>query len=254
MGILVDGQWRDEWYDTKKAAAPSSGRRARFATGSPPMAAPDFPPPAGAITFTVARLPMVPPHADLSQAEAARRTDIRQLRRAAHARERLGFSPPTRPAPPARAYCSMRSISAPTPLQRPRQRAGPVGQGNSAPSSATNPPRSSGCSIRRSTRSPPRDDDYYPRALRAEIDAVNARIYDTVNNGVYKAGFATTQEAYEEAVEALFETLDWLESVSSRQRYLVGRALDRGGLAAVSDAGAFRRVYYGHFKCNLRQS
>src|SRR6202166_4487625 len=64
--------------------------------------------------------------------------------------------------------------------------------------------------------------DYYPEALRTEIDGLNARIYATVNNGVYRAGFATTQEAYEEAVGPLFETLDWLEGRLSSRRFLTG--------------------------------
>jgi putative glutathione S-transferase len=64
--------------------------------------------------------------------------------------------------------------------------------------------------------------DYYPAEHRAEIDAVNARVYDTVNNGVYKAGFTTSQSAYEAAATAVFETLDWLEARLATQRYLVG--------------------------------
>ena len=68
--------------------------------------------------------------------------------------------------------------------------------------------------------------DYYPKALDEEIDALNKRIYDTVNNGVYKAGFATTQKAYEKAVVALFETLDWLEHKLERQRYLTGEKIN----------------------------
>ena len=83
--------------------------------------------------------------------------------------------------------------------------------------------------------------DYYPQDLRAEIDALNARIYDTVNNGVYKAGFATTQAAYEEAVWPLFDTLDWLEAAARRPAVPVRRAADRGGLAPVHHAGALRR-------------
>ena len=82
--------------------------------------------------------------------------------------------------------------------------------------------------------------DCYPAELRVEIDALNARIYATVNNGVYRAGFATTQHAYEEAVGPLFETLDWLEERLGDRRYLVRRAPDRGRLAAVHDAGALR--------------
>ncbi len=95
--------------------------------------------------------------------------------------------------------------------------------------------------------------DYYPKELRPEIDAVNARIYDTVNNGVYKAGFATTQEAYEEAVTELFASLDWLEERLSGQRYLVGDRLTEADWRLFTTLIRFDPVYVGHFKCNLRR-
>ena len=83
--------------------------------------------------------------------------------------------------------------------------------------------------------------DLYPAALRAEIDAVNERVYHNVNNGVYRAGFAKSQSAYEEAYDGLFETLDWLEARLSRQRYLVGNQITEADWRSVSDFGAFRR-------------
>jgi len=95
--------------------------------------------------------------------------------------------------------------------------------------------------------------DYYPADLRAEIDTVNARIYDTVNNGVYKAGFATSQAAYEEAVWPLFETLDWLEARLATQRYLVGNRLTEADIRLFTTLIRFDPVYVGHFKCNLRR-
>jgi len=95
--------------------------------------------------------------------------------------------------------------------------------------------------------------DFYPAELRAEIDAVNARVYDTVNNGVYKSGFATTQEAYEEAVTALFASLDWLEERLSDQRYLVGDRLTEADWRLFTTLVRFDPVYVGHFKCNLRR-
>ncbi len=95
--------------------------------------------------------------------------------------------------------------------------------------------------------------DYYPEALRGEIDDVNARVYDTVNNGVYKAGFATTQEAYEEPVGPLFDSLDWLEGILSRQRWLVGGALTEADIRLFTTLVRFDPVYAGHFKCNLRR-
>ena len=95
--------------------------------------------------------------------------------------------------------------------------------------------------------------DYYPEPLRAEIDALNERIYRDVNNGVYRAGFATTQAAYEEAVVPLFETLDWLEARLSRSRYLLGERLTEADIRLFTTLVRFDAVYYGHFKCNLRR-
>ncbi|MCO5730445.1 glutathione S-transferase family protein [Rhizobium sp. SSA_523] len=96
-------------------------------------------------------------------------------------------------------------------------------------------------------------DDFYPEPLRAEIDAVNDRVYDSVNNGVYKAGFATTQEAYEEAVSALFDSLDWLDSRLSDQRYLFGNRQTEADWRLFTTLVRFDPVYVGHFKCNLKR-
>lgn len=95
--------------------------------------------------------------------------------------------------------------------------------------------------------------DYYPEALRSEIDALNERIYDNVNNGVYKAGFATTQAAYEEAVIPLFETLDWLEERLTTRRYLIGTQITETDWRLFTTLIRFDPVYVGHFKCNLRR-
>lgn len=95
--------------------------------------------------------------------------------------------------------------------------------------------------------------DYYPEELRPEIDTVNARIYDTVNNGVYKAGFATTQEAYEAAIGPLFDSLDWLEERLTHRRYLMGDKLTEADWRLFTTLVRFDAVYVGHFKCNLRR-
>ena len=95
--------------------------------------------------------------------------------------------------------------------------------------------------------------DYYPALLRADIDALNRRIYDTVNNGVYKAGFATTQAAYESAVVALFETLDWLEQKLAKNRFLLGAVPTEADWRLFTTLVRFDPVYVGHFKCNLRR-
>lgn len=98
-----------------------------------------------------------------------------------------------------------------------------------------------------------KEGDYYPEPLRAEIDALNARIYPSVNNGVYRAGFATTQAAYEEAVVPLFESLDWLEGILSKQRYLTGDTQTEADWRLWTTLLRFDPVYVGHFKCNIRR-
>lgn len=96
-------------------------------------------------------------------------------------------------------------------------------------------------------------DDYYPEALRAQIDAVNARVYDGINNGVYKAGFATTQAAYDEAVAALFDSLDWVESLLGENAYLTGDTVTEADWRLFTTLVRFDPVYVGHFKCNKRR-
>lgn len=97
------------------------------------------------------------------------------------------------------------------------------------------------------------DVDLYPEPLRAEIDAVNASVYESVNNGVYRAGFATTQSAYEAAYDRLFDTLDALEARLSSQRYLVGDQLTEADWRLFTTLVRFDAVYHGHFKCNRRR-
>jgi putative glutathione S-transferase len=95
--------------------------------------------------------------------------------------------------------------------------------------------------------------DYYPPALREEIDRVNALVYENVNNGVYRAGFATAQEAYEEAFRAVFGALDELERRLARQRYLAGKDITEADWRLFTTLVRFDAVYYSHFKCNLRR-
>lgn len=95
--------------------------------------------------------------------------------------------------------------------------------------------------------------DFYPQDLRAEIDEINEFVYDNVNNGVYKTGFATTQAAYEEAFNRLFEALDVLEERLSNQRYLVGSRLTEADWRLFTTLLRFDPVYVGHFKCNLKR-
>jgi glutathionyl-hydroquinone reductase len=95
--------------------------------------------------------------------------------------------------------------------------------------------------------------DYYQTELRAEIDRINARVYSDINIGVYRAGFATAQSAYEEGCRAVFAALDWVEELLSRQRYLVGARLTEADWRLFTTLVRFDAVYYSHFKCNLRR-
>lgn len=95
--------------------------------------------------------------------------------------------------------------------------------------------------------------DYYPKELRGEIDELNALIYPNVNNGVYRSGFATSQEAYHKAVTELFNVLDQLEERLSQQRYLTGNRLTEADWRLFTTLIRFDAVYVGHFKCNLRR-
>jgi len=92
--------------------------------------------------------------------------------------------------------------------------------------------------------------DFYPEPLRPRIEEINARVYDTVNNGVYKSGFARNQAAYDSAVTALFETLDWLEAILGDNRYLVGETLTEADWRLFTTLVRFDLVYVTHFKCN----
>ena len=95
--------------------------------------------------------------------------------------------------------------------------------------------------------------DFYPHHLREEIDQVNERVYATVNNGVYKAGFATTQAAYGEAVSALFDSLDWLETRLATWPYVAGCRITEADWRLFTTLIRFDAVYHGHFKCNIRR-
>jgi putative glutathione S-transferase len=97
--------------------------------------------------------------------------------------------------------------------------------------------------------------DLYPEELRGEIDELNEWVYNTVNNGVYKSGFATSPKAYKEAVYPLFESLDRLEKILSDGReYLIGGRLTEADVRLYTTIARFDIVYHGHFKCNLGSS
>ena len=95
--------------------------------------------------------------------------------------------------------------------------------------------------------------DFYPERLRPEIDAINERVYHTVNNGVYKCGFATSQEAYDDAFAELFDSLDWLEELLGKRRYVAGEVITEADWRLFTTLVRFDPVYVGHFKCDRRR-
>ena len=95
--------------------------------------------------------------------------------------------------------------------------------------------------------------NFYPDHLRSKIDNINERVYRTLNNGVYRCGFATTQEAYEEIITPLFATLDWLEEILNSKRYLTGQQITEADWRLFTTLIRFDPVYVGHFKCNIRR-
>lgn len=96
-------------------------------------------------------------------------------------------------------------------------------------------------------------DDYWPEPRRDQIETINERIYETINNGVYKAGFATSQSAYDEAVNALFASLDWVEQILTTNRYLTGDDITEADWRLFTTLVRFDQVYHTHFKCNYKR-
>ena len=263
MGLLIDGKWHDQWYDT-------AGSKGRFVRSNASfrnwVTADGSAGPSGAAGF---RAEAGRYHLYVSYAcPWAHRTLIMRALKGLEPMISLSvvhwhmgehgwtFQPAegvvADPILGAQHLHQVYAAADPT-YTRPRHRSGPVGSDRRRPSSTTSPRTSSGCSPAPSTRVGARPGDYYPESLRGEIDAVNARVYDTLNNGVYKAGFATTQAAYEEAVVPLFETLDWLEARLARQRYVAGNTFTEADIRLFTTLVRFDAVYVGHFKCNLRR-
>ena len=261
MGLLVEGRWQDRWYDTGSTGGRFVRKESQFrnwitADGSA------GPTGEGGFTAEPGRYHL---YVSLACPWAHRTLIFRKLKGLEpmidvsvvhwHMGEQ-GWTFETAPGATGDACTapasSTRSTARPARLHGPRHRAGALGQ------EAETIVNNESSEIIRMLNSAfdgigARPGDYYPEALRAEIDAVNARVYDTVNNGVYKAGFATTQEAYEEAVIALFDSLDWLEDRLSRQRYLVGERITEADWRLFTTLVRFDPVYLGHFKCNLRR-
>ncbi|HZB91856.1 MAG TPA: glutathione S-transferase family protein [Stellaceae bacterium] len=250
MGVLVEGEWRDVWYETEKSGGAFERPTTRFRRWITADGSSGFPAAAGRYHLFLA----------LACPWCHRTLLFRLLKRLENVIS-VSFVEPL-------MLENGWTFAAPEPITGARyvyqiyQRADPRYSGRATvpvlwdKATGTIVSNESADIIRMLNRAfdgfTEAREDYYPAALAGEIDALNARIYDTVNNGVYKAGFATQQEPYAAAVRALFETLDWLEERLGTRRYLLGERLTEADWRLFPTLVRFDAVYYGHFKCNLR--
>ena len=264
MGLLIDGKWHDKWYDTDKTGGKFEREAARFrnwvtADGSPgPDGEGGFKAESGRYHLYVSmacpwahrtlifrklkglekHIPVSVVHPDMVENGWEFRPDSEQHRDHLHG-FRFMHQVYTKAAP---EYSGR--VTVPTLWDKKKET---IASNESAEIIRMFNSAFDGLKGVRT------DLDFYPGELQEEIDTVNARVYDTVNNGVYKAGFATAQDKYEEAYNALFDSLDWLEERLSSQRYLVGGRLTEADWRLFTTLIRFDAVYYSHFKCNRQR-
>jgi putative glutathione S-transferase len=248
MGLLIDGQWHDQWYDTDKTGGRFEREEAKFRNWIDPADGSPFPPQAGRYRLYVSyACPWA--HRTLIMRRLKGLDDVIAVTVVGPDMLEQGWeiAPGADPVIGARHMHQLYSLAKPGMTGRVTVPVLWDSQTNSIVSneSAEIIRMLNGCFGELA-----RGDDYYPLALRSEIDALNARIYPTVNNGVYKAGFATSQAAYDEAYDTLFETLDWLEQRLTQQRYLTGDSITEADWRLFTTLVRFDAVYYSHFKCN----
>ena len=264
MGLLIEGQWHDQWYDTDKTGGRFEREKARFRhwvtpDGSPgPSGQGGFPAESGRYhlyvsmvcpwahrTLIVRALKGLAPHISVSVVHPDMlengwefRPDDERYRDHLH-NHRFLHQVYTRAVPD---YSGRVTV----PVLWDRRRDTIVSNESAEIIRMFNSAFDGLAGVRS-------DLDIYPEPLRAEIERINQRVYDTVNNGVYKAGFATVQDQYARAYHALFETLDWLEARLSDRRYLVGRQPTEADWRLFTTLIRFDAVYYSHFKCNRQR-
>jgi putative glutathione S-transferase len=261
MGLLVDGQWRDQWYDTEKTQGEfkrqeSSYRNWVTADGSP------GPSGSGGFAAEPGRYHLYVSYAcpwahrtlifrELKQLQELIGVTVVQPLMLEHGWELSREAAAASPTPEVDYLYQVYLQADPhftgrvtVPVLWDRQRQSIVNNESGEIIRMLN------SAFNRLTRV---KTDFYPAALHEEIDQLNERVYRTVNNGVYKAGFATSQQAYEAAFTELFASLDWLDSKLFHQRYLAGEQLTEADWRLFTTLIRFDAVYFGHFKCNLRR-
>ena len=262
MGLLVDGVWQDKWYDTRKSGGRFERAESRFRNW---VTADGSAGPSGECGFAAAkgRYHLYVSHAcpwahrTMIFRKLKRLEDVISLSVVAHFMGEEGWTFDRASGSTGDA------VNGVTRLYEVYLRADPKYSGRvSVPvlwdkerNTIVNNESSEIIRMLNTAFAALTDDrtDYYPAALRREIDAVNDTVYAAVNNGVYRTGFATTQEAYEEAFRKLFDTLDGLEERLASRRYLVGGQVTEADWRLFTTLIRFDAVYVGHFKCNWRR-
>ena len=261
MGLLVEGIWQDKWYDTRKTGGRFERKPTTFRSQVSDAPDAEFPVEAGRYHLYVSyacpwahRTLIVRSLKGLTQAVPVWIVDPRMGEEGWFFGDFPGTSA-TEPSLAARTLHQLYTSSDPTytgrvtvPVLWDSQRKVIVNNESSEIIRLFNGPMASLAAGPDAEASV----DLYPEELRQEIDQVNEEVYARINNGVYRAGFATTQEAYQEAVTAVFASLDRLEQRLEHQRYLLGPVLTEADIRLFTTLVRFDPVYHGHFKCNLR--
>jgi len=259
MGLLVDGQWQDDWYDTKASGGRFVRRDSAFRHWVQADGSTEFAPEAGRYHLYVS----------LACPWAHRTLIVRKLKRLEDAisvsvvHPHMGKQGWTFENPDATPGCIEDTLNGARVLHEIYTRADASYTGRVTVPVLWDREREtivnneSAEIIRMLGREfdalGDASLDLYPEGLRKDIDEINDYVYPRVNNGVYRCGFATTQEAYEEAFAELFEALDALDARLGRQRYLVGDALTEADWRLFTTLVRFDAVYVGHFKCNRQR-
>ena len=255
MGLLVEGKWQDQWYDTASSGGRFVRQESQFRHWISSDAGSEFQPEPGRYLLYIARVCPWAHRTVLVRAQKGLESVIDVAVTSPAMGEEgwyFGDEPGVIPDPEiaARHVHQIYTAAEPqytgrvtVPVLWDRQRKTIVNN------ESADIVRMLNSAFGKLAQNPV---DLYPEPLRAEIDALNAKIYDAVNNGVYKCGFATSQAAYDEAFDALFATLDELEARLSRNRYLMGGQLTEADWRLFPTLVRFDVAYYGNFKCNGR--
>lgn len=242
MGLLVDGTWQDKWYDTKSTGGKFKRQESQFRNWVKADGSTDFPPESGRYRLYVSLACPWAHRTLIFRALKGLEQDIDVVVVDPVMLEKGWVLPDGNPLHTLYTSVDPKITTRVTVPILWDKKTNTIVSNESA-------------EIIRMLNSEfgERGTDYYPAALRDQIDEINSFVYDKINNGVYKTGFATTQDAYEEAFENLFEALDHVEGILSENRYLVGDQITEADWRLFTTLVRFDAVYVGHFKCNKKR-